>query len=145
MNPVRVLLVEDGTGDTRATRRAITQCPIRTELTATRCGEEALLRLVHPNTKPDLVILDWNIARNQQERAVATIPVAGHTGRSLQLNLRRGRYQARNRAWSTGVHQKPTDSQKRKDQRSRSVCAVKLMAENLPLCNEATTTGVQHE
>ena len=63
MKSLEIFLVEDNPGDVVLTREALAGYPIPVELVVAHDGEEALDMLSAPNFKPNLIILDLNMAR----------------------------------------------------------------------------------
>jgi len=60
---LEILLVEDNPGDVVLTREALAGYPIQVELVVAHDGEEALAMLGAPDFRPNLIILDLNMAR----------------------------------------------------------------------------------
>ena len=63
MKPLEVFLVEDNPGDIVLTRAALAGYSHPVQLIVAKDGEEALSMLSAPEFKPDLIILDLNMAR----------------------------------------------------------------------------------
>ena len=63
MKALEIFLVEDNPGDVVLTREALAGYPVPVELVVAHDGEEALAKLSAPNFKPNLMILDLNMAR----------------------------------------------------------------------------------
>ncbi|MEO6670078.1 MAG: response regulator [Ferruginibacter sp.] len=66
MQPAHILLVEDNEGDIILTLDAFEECKVRSEVTVTKNGQEALDFLFKRGSykdakKPDLILLDINI------------------------------------------------------------------------------------
>jgi CheY-like chemotaxis protein len=63
MKALEIFLVEDNPGDVVLTREALAGYPVPVKLVVAQDGEEALVKLSAPNFKPNLIILDLNMAR----------------------------------------------------------------------------------
>jgi CheY-like chemotaxis protein len=63
MKALEIFLVEDNPGDVVLTREALAGYPVPVELVVAHDGEEALAMLSAPNFKPNVIILDLNMAR----------------------------------------------------------------------------------
>jgi CheY-like chemotaxis protein len=63
MKELEIFLVEDNPGDVVLTREALAGYPIPVQLVVAHDGEEALAMLNAPDFKPNLIILDLNMAR----------------------------------------------------------------------------------
>jgi CheY-like chemotaxis protein len=63
MKALEIFLVEDNPGDVVLTRAALAGYPMPVELVVAHDGEGALVKLSAPNFKPNLIILDLNMAR----------------------------------------------------------------------------------
>jgi two-component system, chemotaxis family, response regulator Rcp1 len=70
-----ILLVEDNPGDVRLAREALRDTPSKADLRVARDGEEAIAMLKNPgeNSRPDLILLDFNLPRKDGREVLADI------------------------------------------------------------------------
>ena len=78
--PARVLLVEDDPGDAQLMRIAFTETHPDADLRVATDGEAALQAIMHPDERPDLVLLDLNLPRLTGHEVLEAVRDAGEPG-----------------------------------------------------------------
>src|SRR3954454_17321727 len=79
--PIEILLVEDNPGDVRLTIEALKEAKVRNHLSVAKDGVEALAFLRREGSyagaaRPDLILLDLNLPRNDGREVLAEIKAA---------------------------------------------------------------------
>lgn len=75
---IEILLVEDNPGDARLAELAFTECSVKTHLTVTLDGEDAMAALRRTGKytdtpRPDIILLDLNLPRKDGREVLAEL------------------------------------------------------------------------